>query len=115
MPFSSRFVDLDRLQVDAYLAVLCGSVLTTGFVIAPVAFHRILFRKREKEWLVTAANRSARVGLLLLAVTSSGVLFLVFDVVLSTLAAVVAFTVALAFFALLWAAVPLSAPMVPED
>ena len=47
--------------------------------------------------------------------TSSGVLFLVFDVVLSTLAAVVAFTVALAFFALLWAAVPLSAPTIPED
>ena len=40
VPFSSRFGDLDRLQVDAYLAVLCGSVLTTGFVIAPVAFHR---------------------------------------------------------------------------
>ena len=88
VPFSSRFGDLDRLQVNAYLAVLCGSVLTTGFVIAPVAYHRILFRRREKEWLVTAANRTARIGLLLLAFTSSGVLFLVFDVVVGTLAAV---------------------------
>jgi hypothetical protein len=115
VPFSSGFGDLDRLQVNAYLAVLCGSVLTTGFVIAPVAFHRVLFRRREKEWLVTAANRTARIGLLLLAFTSSGVLFLVFDVVVSTVAAVVAFGVALTFFVVLWGMVPLSAPKVPEE
>ena len=115
VPFSSRFGDLDRLQVNAYLAILCGSVLTTGFVIAPVAFHRVLFRRREKEWLVTAANRTARIGLLLLAFTSSGVLFLVFDVVVSTVAAVVAFGVALTFFVVLWGMVPLSAPKVPEE
>jgi len=90
-------------------------VLTTGFVIAPVAFHRILFRRREKEWLVTAANRTARIGLLLLAFTSSGVLFLVFDVVVSTVAAVIAFAIALAFFVLLWGAIPLSAPTASED
>jgi len=115
VPFSSRFGDLDRLQVNAYLAVLCGSVLTTGFVIAPVAYHRILFRRREKAWLVAAANRTARIGLLLLAFTSSGVLFLVFDVVIGTLAAAVAFSAALAFFVLLWGMVPLSAPTVPAD
>jgi hypothetical protein len=42
----------------------------------------------------------------LLALTSSGVLFLVFDVVTSRTAAVVAVTAALVFFALLWAVVP---------
>ena len=115
VPFSNRFGDLDHLQVNAYLAVLCGSVLTTGFVIAPVAYHRILFRRREKEWLVAAANRTARIGLLLLAFTSSGVLFLVFDVVIGTVAAVIAFSAALAFFVLLWGMVPLSAPTVPPE
>src|SRR5262245_47236570 len=114
VPFSQRFDDLTDLQVTTYLTVLCGSVLATGFLIAPVAFHRVLFRKREKAWLVTAANRCARTGLVLLALTVSGVIFLVFDLVLSTAVASVGFVVALAFFALLWGVVPLSAPKVEE-
>jgi hypothetical protein len=114
VPFSQRFDDLTDLQVTTYLAVLCGSVLATGFLIAPVAFHRVLFRKREKAWLVTAANRCARTGLVLLALTVSGVIFLVFDLVVSAAAAAVAFVVALAFFAVLWGAVPLSAPKVED-
>jgi hypothetical protein len=75
-------------------------------VIAPVAFHRILFRQREKDWLVTAANQCARVGLVLLALTSSGVLFLVFDVVLGVVPAMIVLAAALAFFVVLWGVVP---------
>jgi hypothetical protein len=107
VPFSTRFDDLTGFQVAVYLCVLCGSVLTTGFVIAPVAFHRIVFRHHERRWLVEAANRCARVGLVLLALTSSGVLLLVFDVVLGRAAGLAAFGVAAAFFAGLWVAVPL--------
>ena len=109
VPFSSRFEELTRLQVNAYLTVLTGSVLTTGFVIAPVAFHRLLFRQRQREWLVRAANLCALCGLALLALTSAGVLFLVFDVVLTTTVALVALGVALVFFVALWAALPLHA------
>ena len=107
VPFSNRFQDLDRTQVATYLVVLCGAVLTTGFVIAPVAFHRILFRQRMRDWLVEAANQCARAGLVLLAFTSSGVLFLVFDVVTGRTAGIIAVATALIFFALLWAAVPM--------
>jgi hypothetical protein len=107
VPFSNRFHDLDRVQVATYLSVLCGAVLTTGFVIAPVAFHRVLFRQRMRDWLVEAANQCARAGLVLLAFTSSGVLFLVFDVVSGRTQAMVAFITALAFFALLWAVIPI--------
>ena len=42
-------------------------------------------------------------------------LFLVFDVVIGTIAAVVAFGVALTFFVVLWGMVPLSAPNVPAE
>ena len=114
VPFSQRFDTLTDLQVTTYLTVLCGSVLATGFLIAPVAFHRVLFRKREKAWLVSAAHRCARTGLVLLALTVSGVIFLVFDLVVSAAVAVVAFLVALAFFSVLWGVVPLSAPKVED-
>jgi hypothetical protein len=107
VPFTQRFLDLDGVQVAGYLAVLVGSVVATGFIIAPVAMHRTLFRQGEKEWLVVAANWCARAGLLTLAVTLAGVVWLVFDVVISRWAAVVAGGVALGFLTLLWAVFPL--------
>lgn len=109
VPFSNRFEDLTQLQRTTYLVVLCGSVLTTAFVVAPVAFHRVLFRKRRRYWLVEASATSARIGLGLLAITSAGVLFLVFDVVVGLAAAIVVLVVALVCFGALWVAVPLSA------
>ena len=106
LPFTERFADLDNVQKFAYLAVLCGSVIATGLIIGPVAFHRILFRQGERRWLVHAANQAARAGLLMLALTTSGVVWLVFDLVTNRTAANVAGSLALIFFAGLWAGVP---------
>lgn len=108
VPFTQRFPDLSQVQRDAYLAVLCGAVLATGLIIAPVAFHRTLFRKNEKEWLIQAANWAARAGLAALALTMSGVVFLVFDVATNRVASIVSGSIALVFFAALWAAFPLT-------
>ena len=62
VPFSNRFADLTAFQRDVYLAVLAGSVLTTGLVVAPVAMHRVLFRQRRRELLVESGNRFAMAG-----------------------------------------------------
>lgn len=106
VPFTERFASLDDHQRTVYLVVLCGAVLTTGLVVAPAAFHRLLFRHQAREWLVVAADRCARAGLALVAATISGVLYLAFDLVVGERAAALAFTAALAFFALLWWATP---------
>jgi hypothetical protein len=108
VPFSDRFEDLDQFQRSLYLVVLAGSVATTALVVAPVAFHRALFRHRARYWLVEAANTCARVGLVMTGLTISGVIFLVFDVVCGDLAGAVAFGVALLFFGTLWGLAPLS-------
>ena len=110
LPFTSRFATLDRVQRGAYLGVLCGSVIATGLIIAPVAFHRILFRHGQRPWLVTNANRAARAGLFFLALTTSGVVWLVFDLVTNRTIASVAGLVSALFFTTLWAVVPLRAP-----
>ncbi|MFT4265448.1 MAG: DUF6328 family protein [Nocardioides sp.] len=107
LPFAQRFEELTAFQRDLYLVVLSGSVATTALVVAPVAFHRVLFRHRARHWLVEAANQCARAGLVMTAVTSAGVLFLVFDVVVGATAGTVAFVAALGFFALLWGGSPL--------
>jgi hypothetical protein len=109
VPFNSRFDSLDDFQRTLYLLVLTGSVATTALVVAPVAFHRVLFRRHARLWLVESANKCARAGLVLLGLTISGVLFLVFDVVVGNVAGAIAFVAALAFFGVLWAAVPLTA------
>ncbi|WP_139978389.1 DUF6328 family protein [Nocardioides litoris] len=107
VPFSTRYDELSAAQVRVYLAIISCSVLSTGCLVAPVAFHRVLFRQRQRPWLVEAANRAARVGLGLLALTVSGVLSLVFDVTVGRAPALVALAVGLAFLLGLWVVVPL--------
>jgi hypothetical protein len=102
VPFSSRFEELTALQRGIYLAVLTGSVLTTGLVVAPVAFHRVLFRQRRRELLVEVGSRLAIAGLVLLSLTVSGVVLLVVDVVVGTTAGVVAGAAVLLLVAALW-------------
>jgi hypothetical protein len=110
LPFSQRFGDLDGIQRGAFLAILTGSVIATGLITSPVAFHRVLFRHGQRRWLVEAANRAARAGLTFLALTTSGVVWLVFDLVTNRTFASVAGLLSLAFFGVLWAVVPLRAP-----
>ncbi len=107
VPFSNKFSSLGGSQRAVYLLVLCGSVLTTALVVAPVAFHRILFRRRLRPWLVTAAHGCALAGLFTFALTSSGSLFLVFDVVLSRGPALAVLVGSLVMFGALWAGVAL--------
>jgi hypothetical protein len=108
IPFSNRFTDLTPGQERLYLAVLIGSVVATGLNVAPVAYHRILFRRRKRRWLVAAANLAARAALLMLALDSAGVVLLVFDVVLGRTAAVISGLAVLLFLLGLWGAVPLA-------
>ncbi len=109
VPFTDKFSALDDQQRTIYLCVLVGSVVTTCMIVAPVAFHRILFRQHEKSWLVRAANTCARAGLVLLAIVSSGVVLFVFDVVLGTTAGLVASALVFALFLGVWLGTPLFA------
>jgi len=106
LPFTPRFAELSTRQEITYLATMMGSVATTGLIVAPVAFHRLLFRRRQKPWLVAAADMTAKVGLFLLAITTSGVVLLVFDVVLSWTAGWIAACATFVTLIALWAGTP---------
>lgn len=107
LPFTNRFAGLDDRQRNLYLAVLLGSVIATGLNVAPVAYHRILFRRHRRRWLVAAANAVARAALVMLALDSAAVVLLVFDVVVDDGTAVWAASGVLVFLLLLWGVVPL--------
>jgi hypothetical protein len=105
--FSQRFPELSETDKVAYLITVSASILAAGLLISPVAFHRVLFGKKEKEWLIGAANNAARVGLIMLGITMCGVMFLVFDLVWSMTAAVVATVITLLVLAGLWLVLPI--------
>lgn len=106
VPFTPRFEVLDRGQERLYLAILVVSMLTTVLIVAPVSFHRLLFRQGERDWLVKAAHHCCVGGLLGLGLASSAVIFLVFDLVIgSEVASFAAAAVALAFVTV-WAVIP---------
>jgi hypothetical protein len=105
--FSQRFPELSETDKIAYLITVSASILAAGLLIAPVAFHRVLFGKKEKEWLIGGANHTARFGLTMLGITMCGVMFLVFDLVWSMTAAIVATVVTLLVLAGLWLVLPI--------
>ena len=109
VPFSERFSMLDSVQRTAYLLVLSGAVAATAATMSPIAYHRILFRRGQRPWLVETANRVARAGLVLAALTTCGVVFLIFDLALGRTAGVVASLVALVGYVVLWLVVPFRA------
>ena len=113
--FSQSFGDLEQTTKTAYLVTVCASVLAAGLLIAPVAFHRVLFGKSEKEWLVGAANYAARAGLAMLAVTMTGVMFVIFDFVVGRSGAIVSSAVTAVVLVALWLVVPWVGGEVDDD
>src|SRR3978361_1632082 len=62
LPFQARFPQLPRFQQDVYLVTVSFAVTATAFIIAPVAIHRVLFRRHARQSMVTAAHYLALVG-----------------------------------------------------
>ena len=63
LPFTMRFAKLSQGQRDLYLASLVLSAVATALLLGPVAYHRVVFRRRQKEPLVRAASVMATLGL----------------------------------------------------
>ena len=109
LPYSDKFDTVDSVQRIAYLLVLTGAIATTAVTMSPIAYHRILFRRGRRPWLVATANRVARTALALVALTTSGVVFLTFDLTVGRTSAAVASLVALIGYLVLWVGVPIRA------
>jgi hypothetical protein len=107
VPFSSRFGALVPLQRWLYLVVLGGSVTATCLTLAPVAFHRLLFRRGQRLMLVETANRLAIAGIATLLGTICTMVVLVVDVVFGSALALVAGSLALVMFLGVWVLAPL--------
>ena len=106
MPFTNVFSSLDAEQHRLYVAELLLAALATSLLIAPVAYHRIVFRRHQKHDLLRFANAAALAGLVALSLAVTGAVLLVVSVVYDGLvAAIIAALVAGVYF-VLWYVVP---------
>ena len=102
VPFTQRFSQLSEFQEDLYFGVMMCIALATVMLVAPTAGHRILFRRQQKEYIVTLSNNLALVGLALLAIAICGVIALISDFIFGTTAAITSTTVMAVAFAAFW-------------
>jgi Family of unknown function (DUF6328) len=96
-----------REQAEYYLTlVLAGAAAI--LLIAPTAYHRILFRRGEKEYLITVANRLTLAGLATVGTSMAGAMVFVTDILFGGWAAVAAGVVFGSCCLAFWAALPLA-------
>ena len=63
LPFQQRFDRLDALMRAVYVATVTCSIAATIALVSPVAMHRLLFRQRRLNQLVSGAHRLTIAGL----------------------------------------------------
>src|SRR5271168_3298587 len=97
LPFQQRFDVLSHPMRMVYLATVGCSVAATVLLIAPVAMHRMLFRRHLLQVVVSAAHRCALAGLALLGFAMSGM----------TITGFAAGACALLLFTVFWLILPL--------
>jgi hypothetical protein len=108
IPFTTKFSRLSTAQRDLYITTLLLAALATAILIAPVAYHRLVFRHREKERLVRAANIMAVVGLGVVSLAVTAAVALVLSYVAAGLPTVLITIILLGMFAGLWFVFPLT-------
>jgi hypothetical protein len=106
LPFQSGFEQLHRFQQNVYLTTVAFAVASTGFLIAPVLVHRVLFRRHARATMVTAAHRFAVIGTFLLGCAVVGVVLLLFDVLRGRTVGITAASITGCLLLVLWIGVP---------
>ena len=108
LPFTTRFVQLSDPQRGLYLASLLLAAISTALLLGPVAYHRLVFRRHEKEALVRDANILALAGLAAVGLSISAAVLLVVSYVAKGLPAAIITICVVCLFAGLWFALPIA-------
>ena len=107
LPFQQRFDVLSEHMRLVYLATVSCSVAATVLLEAPVAMHRLLFRRHRTQFLVSAADRLAYSGLLLMGLALTGVAVIIFSAVAGPVTGAIAGTSAFLAQLAFWVLLPL--------
>jgi hypothetical protein len=108
IPFSTRYRQVTHFERDVYYVTFVTAGMASLMIMGPVVYHRLIFRRHQKQALVEHANMMAIAGLVLLSFAILGVLLLVTQFVFATAALTIVmgslYVVAVTF---LWFTVPM--------
>jgi hypothetical protein len=108
LPFTNRFTMLSHAQRQLYTVTLMLAAVATALLLGPVAYHRLVFRRHQKEHLVRAANVMAICGLAAVGLAISGAVLLVTGYVDRGLPGVLISVFTVCLFGGLWFVLPLA-------
>ncbi|HEX2090054.1 MAG TPA: DUF6328 family protein [Actinomycetota bacterium] len=108
LPFNPGFSRITSTERYVYFGSFIAAAIATALLIAPSSYHRIRFRAHDKEQMLFTSNRLAIVGMAFLALSISGVVFLITDFLFGEPTAAVITAAIAAWFAWLWYGLPLS-------
>jgi membrane-bound acyltransferase YfiQ involved in biofilm formation len=93
VPFQQRFARVNDFQETIYFVTLIAAAVATALLIAPSAYHRVMFEQHEKPNIIRIGTVQMLAGLVCLAIAMNGAVLLVTDVLFD--AGTVAVTVVL--------------------
>jgi glucose-6-phosphate-specific signal transduction histidine kinase len=108
VPFANGFPKLGHTGRVVFYAAFVATALSTALLIAPSSYHRLRWRRHDKERMLVVSNALTIAGLACLAVAITCAVYVITDFLFrQTWAALFTALVALAFL-LLWYGLPLA-------
>ena len=80
VPFQQRFQRVTEFQETVYFVTLVSSAVAAAFLIAPSAYHRVMFEQHDKPNIIHIGTGQMIAGLAALAIAMNGAVLLVTDV-----------------------------------
>ena len=102
VPFAKGWPKTTAFQRDVFIVAFLATALSVALLTAPSSYHRLRFRRGNKEHIVKVGNRLTIAGIAASAVSLEAVVLLVMDYVLSLGAAIAAAASLLAVVVTFW-------------
>jgi hypothetical protein len=107
VPFNAGFSKLTSFDRYCYFVTLLCLAVAATLLIAPSMHHRLLFRQKEKDYLVTVGTRLAIVAGIFLTAGMTGILVLISNFVFGGVTAAVVGVLTAIVVSVLWFGMPL--------
>jgi hypothetical protein len=108
VPFTQRFGEVTSFQQTVYFGTLLAAAVASALLIAPSAYHRILFRQKEKQFVIETSNVLIIVGLAFVALAMSGVILLITDLLYNETTTAIVTAAIVLVFVVLWYVMPIT-------
>ena len=115
LPFQQGWEQISDIERHVYFGALVASAVASALLIAPSVYHRLNFRRRNKERMLFDSNRILIAGSAFVAIGIACAIFLVSDVVYGAPISVIATVLTLGLYAGLWGAFPLLRRREPDE